>query len=84
MKTNVSHNKANTLYSVILLLILTLTAFSGCKGKDKKAQDKAKETPVFAVNTTLAVKGQIQDYLTFSGDIVAGSTIDVYPKRQEK
>jgi len=84
MKANVSRNKANTLYSVILLLILTLSAFSGCKGKDKKSQDKAKETPVFAVNTTLAVKGQIQDYLTFSGDIVAGSTIDVYPEAAGK
>ncbi len=42
--------------------------------------DKPREVPVFAVNTTLAVKGQIQDYLTFSGDIVAGSTIDVYPE----
>jgi len=36
--------------------------------------------PVFAVNTTSVVKGQIQDYITFSGDIVAGSTVDVYPE----
>jgi len=84
MKTNVSRNKANKIYGVILLLALTLSAFSGCKNDDKKAQEKAKETPVFAVNTTLAVKGQIQDYLTFSGDIVAGSTIDVYPEAAGK
>jgi multidrug efflux pump subunit AcrA (membrane-fusion protein) len=68
--------KAKKICSVILLLILTLSVFSACK--DKK--NKEKEVPVFAVNTTLAVKGQIQDYLTFSGDIVSGSTIDVYPE----
>jgi multidrug efflux pump subunit AcrA (membrane-fusion protein) len=34
--------------------------------------------PVFAVNTTGAAQGQIRDYLTLSGDIVAGSTVDTY------
>jgi multidrug efflux pump subunit AcrA (membrane-fusion protein) len=34
--------------------------------------------PVFAVNTTGASQGQIQDYLALSGDIVAGSTVDAY------
>lgn len=38
-----------------------------------------KTTPtVFAVNTTRAVKGQIKDYLALSGDVVAGSAVDVY------
>ena len=76
--------KAKKICGVILLLILTLSVFSACKGKDKKAKDKAKEVPVFAVNTTLAVKGQIQDYLTFSGDLVSGSTIDVYSEAAGK
>jgi multidrug efflux pump subunit AcrA (membrane-fusion protein) len=35
-------------------------------------------TPVFAVNTMSAVEGQIQDYLVFSGDISAVSTVDAY------
>jgi multidrug efflux pump subunit AcrA (membrane-fusion protein) len=79
MKTNNSRNKkTNGIRGVILLLILTLSVFSGCKDKDKK--DAAKEVPVFAVNTTLAIQGQIQDYITFSGDIISGSTIDVYPE----
>jgi multidrug efflux pump subunit AcrA (membrane-fusion protein) len=30
------------------------------------------------VNTGTAVQGQIQDYLPLSGDIIAGSTVDVY------
>jgi multidrug efflux pump subunit AcrA (membrane-fusion protein) len=34
--------------------------------------------PVFAVNTTVAARGPIQDYLALSGDIVAGSTVDTY------
>jgi RND family efflux transporter MFP subunit len=34
--------------------------------------------PVFAVNTTLAVQGQILDYLALSGDIVAGTSVDTY------
>jgi multidrug efflux pump subunit AcrA (membrane-fusion protein) len=36
------------------------------------------ERPVFAVNTTTTVEGQIRDYLPLSGDIVAGSTVDAY------
>ncbi|MCL2761609.1 MAG: efflux RND transporter periplasmic adaptor subunit [Treponema sp.] len=36
------------------------------------------EAPVYAVNTMLAVKGPIQDYISLSGDIIAGSTVDVY------
>jgi multidrug efflux pump subunit AcrA (membrane-fusion protein) len=79
MKANISRNKKiNKIRGVVLLLILALSAFSGCKKEN--AAEKAREVPVFAVNTTLAVKGQIRDYLTFSGDIVAGSTIDVYPE----
>ncbi|MDR2096794.1 MAG: efflux RND transporter periplasmic adaptor subunit [Treponema sp.] len=38
----------------------------------------APEEPVFAVNTTAAVQGQIQDYLALSGDVVAGSSVDAY------
>jgi multidrug efflux pump subunit AcrA (membrane-fusion protein) len=33
---------------------------------------------IFAVNTTQAVRGQIQDYIALSGDIVAASTVDAY------
>jgi multidrug efflux pump subunit AcrA (membrane-fusion protein) len=83
MKTNISRNKkTNKICGVILLLILALSVFSGCKDKNKK--DAEKEVPVFAVNTTLTIQGQIQDYITFSGDIIAGSTIDVYPEAAGK
>lgn len=55
--------------------------FSACAGKDKAApgtEAAVQEGPVFAVNTTAAVKGRIRDYLPLSGDIVAGTTVDVY------
>jgi multidrug efflux pump subunit AcrA (membrane-fusion protein) len=38
----------------------------------------APAVPVFAVNTTLAVQGQIMDYLALSGDIVSGTSVDTY------
>jgi multidrug efflux pump subunit AcrA (membrane-fusion protein) len=74
----------------ISILLLAAFLFSGCE-RIKETYDKVKETfgkndkvemvweiPVFAVNTTLAVKGQISDYISLSGDIFAGSTVDVY------
>jgi multidrug efflux pump subunit AcrA (membrane-fusion protein) len=39
---------------------------------------QAPGTQVFAVNTTLAVNGQIRDYLALSGDIIASSTVDTF------
>ena len=72
----------------ILMLLLAVLSFSGC-AKIKEIQEKVKpgstakeqsapQKAVFAVNTTSAVQGQIQDYIALSGDIVAGSTVDVY------
>jgi multidrug efflux pump subunit AcrA (membrane-fusion protein) len=60
-------------------------AFSGC-GRGDGAAGKGPGGPggpgapaaIFAVNTTTAVQGQIRDYIALSGDIVAGSTVDVY------
>lgn len=89
MKAIISHNKKIRSISArgLLLLILTVFVFSSCEqikevykkinpGKDEKGPD----VPVFAVNTILAAHGQIQDYIAFSGDIWAGSTVDVHPE----
>jgi multidrug efflux pump subunit AcrA (membrane-fusion protein) len=76
----------------ILLLLTAAVLLSGCekvdevKGRIKEVYGKVKgiegnvvhEAPVYAVNTTMTVRGQIQDYLTLSGNIVAGSTVDTY------
>jgi len=61
----------------LLLLLIAVLSASACK-KDGKAGAAVNNTPVFAVNTILAVQGQIQNYISFSGDIVAGSTVDAY------
>lgn len=60
------------IFSVIVLI--------GCVPKDDPAAaaDEAIQRSVFAVNTVTAAKGQINDYIALSGDIVAGSTVDVF------
>jgi len=63
-------------YMILLTLVLCVI-LSGC-GQGNKAGSSVQTVPVFAVNTVLAVSGQIQDYITLSGDIHAGSTVDVY------
>uniref|UniRef100_A0A7C3EAU5 Efflux RND transporter periplasmic adaptor subunit n=1 Tax=Gracilinema caldarium TaxID=215591 RepID=A0A7C3EAU5_9SPIR len=67
-------------YVMIALAGITLLASCGQAEKNKAQTTKAAEvqTPVFAVNTTRAVKGQIRDYLALSGDIVSGTTVDAY------
>ncbi|MDR1428960.1 MAG: efflux RND transporter periplasmic adaptor subunit [Spirochaetaceae bacterium] len=79
----VKHSIQRTLAAGAILLCV-LAVFSGCDqikslwNKDKDAAAAAPAVPVFAVNTTTAVRGQISDYLPLSGDIVAGSTVDAY------
>ncbi|MCL2441331.1 MAG: efflux RND transporter periplasmic adaptor subunit [Treponema sp.] len=62
----------------VLFALLVIVLFTGCASKNK--DEVTQEGPVFAVNTIAAVQGQIQDYITFSGDIIAGSTVDVLPE----
>jgi membrane fusion protein, multidrug efflux system len=76
---------------ILSVLLLTVLFFSGCE-RIKKLREKVKPdgmegekpVPVFAVNTTTAVQGQIQDYIALAGDIVAGSTVDVYSEAAGK
>ncbi|MDR1420537.1 MAG: efflux RND transporter periplasmic adaptor subunit [Treponema sp.] len=72
--------------SAVLAGMCALLLFSGCE-RIKEAYGKLSgapaagapvEAPIFAVNTTPAVQGQIRDYIALSGDIVAGSTVDTY------
>jgi multidrug efflux pump subunit AcrA (membrane-fusion protein) len=79
MKLNqLSHNGIiRALFFAWLILIVLL--FTGCDRIGQRGAREAEiEVPVFAVNTTTAVKGPIQDYIALSGDIVAGSTVDVF------
>ncbi len=74
-----------TIAKVAATALVAIAALAACgqksAAKPKGAKDASAEVaavPVFAVNTTTAVKGQIRDYLALSGDLVAGSTVDVY------
>jgi len=83
--------KTKRWHLTLSVLLFTLLFFSGCE-QIKKISEKGKPggaaaekpIPVFAVNTTTAAQGQIQDYIALSGDIVAGSTVDVYSEAAGK
>jgi multidrug efflux pump subunit AcrA (membrane-fusion protein) len=85
MKAKISHNKKINRVLPVLILAAVFT-FSSCDrikevyGKiiPGGGKEQVFEAPVFAVNTTLAAKGQIRDYISLSGDIWAGSTVDTY------
>lgn len=78
--------KINYKGAVTVALVVITMGFSGCS--QIRAFQERKQTgpgeaaavvvPVFAVNTTLAVQGQILDYLALSGDIVPGTSVDAY------
>jgi multidrug efflux pump subunit AcrA (membrane-fusion protein) len=78
--------KKSTVLLIIIALVAGVAAGTFTMGyiKDKAAAEKeaeaaaVEEQAVFAVNTTTAVEGQIQDYLALSGDVEASSTVDVY------
>ncbi|MDR1286569.1 MAG: efflux RND transporter periplasmic adaptor subunit [Treponema sp.] len=91
MKTSIKKRQAKTRRfrggSALLAGVCVFFLFSGCEQikaaygrlSGASAEDGAEpEAPVFAVNTTPAVQGQIRDYIALSGDIVAGSTVDAY------
>jgi multidrug efflux pump subunit AcrA (membrane-fusion protein) len=62
------------------LLLITMFAFSGCNRNQPAAAGVVPqaEAPIFAVNTTLAVQGQLRNYLALTGDIISGSTVDTF------
>jgi len=82
-----TYNKKNSAckYSCIAVLILLVLSFSSCdriketvEKFNPPKQEIIPEIPRFAVNTILAARGPIQDYIALSGDIWAGTTVDVY------
>ncbi|MDR2398251.1 MAG: efflux RND transporter periplasmic adaptor subunit [Spirochaetaceae bacterium] len=69
------------IFLVSFFILLGALSVQGCKPSDKgpnKDAPAAPEIPVFAVNTTVAVQGQIRDYLALSGDIASGTTVDAF------
>jgi multidrug efflux pump subunit AcrA (membrane-fusion protein) len=80
-----THNK-KLLTAVVVIILLLITAavvyFGYVREAINKTNEAENEVPVFAVNTIPAARGQIQDYISLSGDIHAGSTVDVYSDTQ--
>jgi multidrug efflux pump subunit AcrA (membrane-fusion protein) len=96
MRTGSSHNTGKfRVTRAVLPLFLLVLALSGCE-RIKEAYAKfrpggasgpgapVQEAPVFAVNTTRAVQGQIRDYIALSGDIISGSSVDTYSEAAGK
>ena len=67
--------KKPALSTVVFILIVLLLA--GCQAKEQ-GQGQGPAQPVFAISTIKLETGKIADYLTLSGDMVAGSSVDVY------
>ena len=67
-----------TKFTIYLLCIALSLILMGCDNSKKEKKGAEENAPVFAVNTILASKGKINDYISLSGDIFSGSTVDVY------
>ena len=66
-----------------LITLIVIFLLLGCSKKtDSVSEDSADKTEeavtVFAVSTTVAVKGEIKDYLQLNGDIAARTTVDTF------
>ncbi|MDR3334434.1 MAG: efflux RND transporter periplasmic adaptor subunit [Treponema sp.] len=74
------YHRVHTGLSILGLVLVLMAGCDRLGGNKAKpgADGAALDVPVFAVNTTTAISGQIQDYLALAGDIVAGSTVDTY------
>ncbi|MDR0402210.1 MAG: efflux RND transporter periplasmic adaptor subunit [Treponema sp.] len=73
-KTGIALMVKTAVCAAALAIIFLLPV--SCGGKDLPGGPG--EASVFAVSVTSAAQGQIADYLPLSGDIVSGSTVDVY------
>jgi len=62
---------------ILFILVILIIAFYliGCAKKTKKEEDEN----IFAVYTTKAVKGEINDYIELNGDVKAKIEVDIYP-----
>ena len=74
--------RSKTIFPAIaaILASLSLLLFACGNGRGGKGggEDAAPAIPVFAVNTTTAAQGPIQDFIGLSGDVIASSTVDAF------
>ncbi len=69
--------------SAAVLLILMLAAFAVinriAKDREEEKNRQAAEEAVFTVETSIADRGDITDYIRINGDVEAAKSIDIYP-----
>jgi len=70
--------------ALIAALAAAIALASCSKPGDKKAEEAKAAATVFAVTVAEAKREPIADYLSMSGDLIAASTVDVYPEAAGK
>lgn len=82
MKTRQAHRAA--LLAITGILSGFMLSACGNNTADKEKTAEAEAETVYAVTSTVAVKGELQDYLEFGGDVSAKTNIDVLPDTSGK
>lgn len=74
-------NKKKLVMTEVAAVLLISAALFGCTGKkaDAVKPDDAPVQTIFAVTTTTATKGELQDYLEFGGDVTAKTSVEILP-----
>ena len=84
--------RKNITYIITILTILLLTfTINSCKAKNDKSDEKKTKIQstdnvetIFAVNTTKAIQGEINDYIELNGDVKTKTEVAVYPDTMGK
>jgi multidrug efflux pump subunit AcrA (membrane-fusion protein) len=66
---------------VVLMMVIATLVMTGCNINNAGAPKAAAEVveTLYAVNTAVVEKGNVDAYLEFGGDVAAASTVDVMP-----
>jgi membrane fusion protein, multidrug efflux system len=73
-------NKKNFLSLIIVIMLFSLFSCNKINNNSSETTpaDEEEKITAFAISTTLAVQGEIKDYLQLNGDIAAKTTVDTF------
>ncbi len=93
-KTGIKRQKGSPHYSRVLLFTFAATAFlllAGCgffeeqqKAAASKTEIPEEKETIFAINTTTATEGEINNYLQLNGDVEPKTTVEAYADNMGK
>ena len=72
---------------ILAASVFTVFAFTGCKAKNQKSaqtEEKKEAEIIYAVSTNKTVKGNLDDYLEFGGDVASVNEVMVLPDQAGK